>query len=347
MITKFSNHITKNIRTYYKKKLIIPTTYICCIFLLSFIFPIFSFIFPKKIDFTKPWILNNPKASFYTKAKLKNLFFTGYTRKFLGQIDGYYYYTFTNNKCLFVLLKPNSCDMGLPELKSVSLSGKIITKSNSLDTLFTNLSRDLSWNEDGVRETFFPFILSEPDSNGISAIFLYYFIIFTSIFSMINIVYCIICINFPLLSHPIRRLTKYGNPKKLLKEAEDELSTLPQLATDDMFITQHYFIETSKFGVALIPIDKIRWVYKYSTLHMLFGKHLKISYTLYITGEKSIHIKCPKNTITDIDGIIDYLCEANHNILVGFNEKNREIIEGESDMPELLIKLRHFLMKRV
>ena len=31
---------------------------------------------------------------------------------------------------------------------------------------------------------------------------------------------------------------------------------------------------------------------------------------------------------SDIDGIIDYLSEANHNILVGFNEKNRKAVQA-------------------
>lgn len=347
MITKFSNHITKNLCTYYKKKLIIPTTYICCIILLSFIFPIFSFIFPRALNLSNTKALSKTTRPFYTNARLNNLYFTGYTRKFLGQIDGYYYYTFTNNKCLFVLLRPNTCNMGISEIKTLDIKGKIIVKSNSLDTLFTNLSRDLSWNEDGMRETFYPFIFSEPDANGLVSILLRIFLIVSTIFSIFNIIYSLLCIKFPTFSYPIRRLKKYGNPAKILKEAENELSTLPQLATDDMFITQHYFIETSKYGVALIPIDKILWVYKYSTLHILLGKHLKISYTLYLTGEKSIHIRCPKNTLTDIDGIIDYICEANHNILVGFNEKNRSIVEGKSDMPEFLINLRKFLLKKI
>ena len=34
-------------------------------------------------------------------------------------------------------------------------------------------------------------------------------------------------------------------------------------------------------------------------------------------------IHCPKNAKSDIDGVIDYLSEANPDILVGFTERNR------------------------
>ena len=44
-------------------------------------------------------------------------------------------------------------------------------------------------------------------------------------------------------------------------------------------------------------------------------------------------IHCPKNTKSDIDGIMDYLAEANHNILVGFSEENRLKVEEIQGKP--------------
>ena len=90
-----------------------------------------------------------------------------------------------------------------------------------------------------------------------------------------------------------------------------------------MFITEHYFIETSKYGIAIVPIREIIWVYKHSTLHKFFLYHFSISYSLHITANKHLYIHCPKNIKSDIDGIMDYLAEANHDILVGFSEENR------------------------
>ena len=133
----------------------------------------------------------------------------------------------------------------------------------------------------------------------------------------------------------------------MLQEAEEELSTLPQLATEDMFITEHYFIETSSYGVAIMPIDKIIWLYKYSTLHKLLWHHFAISYTMYISAENHRYVRCPKNTKTDIDGIMDYLAEANHDILVGFNEKNRLAVEEIQGDVKFLRKLWSFLSKKV
>ena len=131
------------------------------------------------------------------------------------------------------------------------------------------------------------------------------------------------------------------------EEAEEELATLPQLATEDMFITEHYFIETSIYGNAIIPIDQIIWIYKYSTLHKFFWYHFSISYTLHISANKHLYIQCPKNIKSDIDGIMDYLAEANHNILVGFNEKNRLEVQKIQGTPMNFEKFIAFLKKRI
>ena len=133
----------------------------------------------------------------------------------------------------------------------------------------------------------------------------------------------------------------------MLEQAEEELATLPQLATEDMFITEHFFIETSVYGNAIIPIDQIIWIYKYSTLHKFFWYHFSISYTLHISANRHLYIQCPKNIKSDIDGIIDYLSEANHDILVGFNEKNRLKVQEIQGTPMHFEKFIAFLNKRV
>ena len=152
---------------------------------------------------------------------------------------------------------------------------------------------------------------------------------------------------YPVLSPACQDLALFGNPKKLLEQAEEELATLPQLATEDMFITEHFFIETSIYGNAIVPIDEIIWIYKYSTLHKFFWYHFSISYTLHISANKHLYLQCPKNIKSDIDGIMDYLAEANHNILVGFSEENRLKVQEIQGTPMHFEKLIAFLNKRI
>ena len=114
-----------------------------------------------------------------------------------------------------------------------------------------------------------------------------------------------------------------------------------------MFITEHYFIDTSKYGIAIVPIREIIWVYKHSTLHKFFWYHFSISYTLHITANKHLYIHCPKNIKSDIDGIMDYLAEDNHDILVGFSEEIRLAVQEKQGTPLQIEKFLEILKKRI
>jgi len=347
MTTQLENHITKSLKAYYTKKLTIAAVFLAGLFLLSVIFPLFSLLKPSKIrkDFSPEQ--SYQKNQRYISGTLKDLYFTGYTQTSMGRTKGYYYYTMIHGSCVIVLLSPDTSEMGLSHLKSVTITAEIEKNSRNVTTLLRHMSKDLSWNQAGMEEAFSDFTISEPEGSGGFVTFLRFLITLAWIYGIATVICSGLCILFPVISHPIRRLSVYGSPKKMLQEAEEELSTLPQLATEDMFITEHYFIETSSYGVAIMPIDKIIWLYKYSTLHKLLWHHFAISYTMYITAENHRYVRCPKNTKTDIDGIMDYLAEANHDILVGFNEKNRLAVEEIQGDVKFLRKLWSFLSKKV
>lgn len=271
----------------------------------------------------------------------------GYTQSIFGHTNGYYYYTMRDEECIIVLLSPNTSEEGLPSIEKVTIKGKISKGNENFDTLLLNLSSDLNWTENGIRNKVSSYYISEPGFNHIGNRILFAAIFITGIYALLCIVLSVVYMYFPVLSPACQDLALFGNPKKMLEQAEEELATLPQLATEDMFITEHFFIETSVYGNAIVPIDEIIWIYKYSTLHKFFWYHFSISYTLHISANKHLYIQCPKNIKSDIDGIIDYLSEANHNILVGFNEKNRLKVQEIQGTPMHFEKFIAFLNKRV
>ncbi len=340
--------ITRSIKTYYKNRLYAPILFLVILIVLSIIFPIGHMIAPKTYDeeSISLYEMYNSKEK-YAKFNLKNLYFTGYTSKWLDRTRGYYYYTMINSECVVVLLDPDTCEQGSPTIEEVSIKGQILYGSSAAKTLLKNLANDLNWNEDGILSTVSSYSISEPDATGPAArVFETLYILFGIYSVACVIVYCLY-IAFPVLSLPVQKTRAYGKPADILEEAEEELATLPQLATEDMFITEHYFIETSSYGVAIVPIDAIIWIYKYSTMHKFLWHHFSITYTLYITAGKRHYIKCPKNIKSDIDGIIDYLAEANHDILVGFSEENRLKVEEIQNDFDIVRKITSFLSKRV
>ena len=249
--------------------------------------------------------------------------------------------------CIMVLLNPDDSQQGLPTIDKIKIRGKILYNSHAMSKLLLYLSEDLAWSQNGITSTISPYMISQPDATDLATTLFKLVYILSGLYAFISIIRYAIYIAFPVLSVPVQRLRCYGKPREILAEAEEELATLPQLATEDMFITEHYFIETSNYGVAIVPISQIIWIYKYSTLHKFLWHHFSISYTLHITAAKRQYIHCPKNIKSDIDGIMDYLAEANHDILVGFNEANRlKVEEIQGDLAPFK-KFWAFLSKKV
>lgn len=343
MIENYEHYISRSIQSVYRKKLIAPFISFVLLMILWFLLPFSELLFPKTLSAYSQIEDSARKGEPYIQMDFTDLYFTGYTNTLLGQTRGYYYYTIQDGQCMFVLLSGRTSEEGLPFIAQARIRGKILNRGKGYQQLTEALAQDLDWTERGLKGKTSSYLVSEPAFLSPLSIFLLIFYFFMVIFVFAEIVKSILYIFFPVLSPPCRQLGRFGKAAALLAEAEEELATLPQLATEDMFITEHYFIEIADSGIAVVPIREMVWIYKYSTLHKIFWYHFNISYTLHITTSKHLHIQCPKNIKSDIDGIIDYLAEANHNILVGFNEENRrKVLEGQN----LKISLEKILTMR-
>ena len=319
----YQTSIIKNIKRVYLRRMFPPALYLTVLLLMWVLSPISQLMHPVITDLAD---LSASKNS-YVSVSITDLHFTGYTQTIFGWTTGYYYYTFQDGRCLFVLLSPNTCESGLPSIKAVTIGARIRNHFKEYDELTQKLAADLNWTAPNARNAISRQLLSEPDFHKtISRLFLLFYFCSGGLAALQILLY-LLYILFPVLSGTCRELGLYGNASKLLTQAEEELATLPQLATEDMYITEHFFIAFAIDRVAVVPIQEIVWIYKHSTLHKLLWYHFSISYTLHITANKHFYIQCPKNMKSDIDGIIDYLSEANHEIIVGFDEANRKKVQ--------------------
>ena len=347
MTENYDHYISRNIKALYKRRLFSPIVYLIVLIIIWHVFSLTDLLFPADLpeNVSLETFYKNDATNVHTN--LSDLKFTGYTRSSLAGTSGYYYYTIRDGECIIVLLSPSTCEEGLPSVSEVSLTAKIKKATPAFDTLLDSHSEDLDWTQSGIHNKVSRYFISEPDYNRTLNIFLFTILFATGFYAVLSIFVYVLYICFPVLAPCCQDLALFGNPKKLLEQAEEELATLPQLATEDMFITEHFFIETSIYGNAIVPINEIIWIYKYSTLHKFFWYHFSISYTLHISANKHLYIQCPKNLKSDIDGIMDYLAEANHNILVGFNEKNRLAVQKIQGTPMNFEKFIAFLKKRI
>lgn len=347
MIQNYERYITRNIRLYYRRKLTSPIAYLLLLLALWLVFPLQSILYPEPFTAgdTPEEAYNNHKE--YISVTLNDLTFSGYTSSRYGSTNGYWYYGVRQNYCYLVLLTPSTCEEGLPAIDSVTITCRIVEKDEIYTNLLAALATDLEWTESGIAGQLPNVYFSEPDYNPVSNLVLFTVYFGTGLFALLSVLRYLLFMIVPALAPACQNLVVYGNPFEQLAEAEEELATLPQLATEDMFITEHYFIMTSPYGNAIVPIQEILWIYKYSTLQKFLWYHFSISYTLHISANKHLFIQCPKNIKSDIDGIIDYLSEANHNIMVGFNEKNRIRAQAAQGKPFHIEKFFALLRRKI
>lgn len=347
MLENYEHYISKNIRAFYRRRLFSPIIYLLLLAILWLVFPLGDMLRPQKLQSEDTLESSYETKSSYVSTTFYNLRFCGYTSEAYGQTRGYYYYTMRGDQCVIVLLSPSTCEEGLPSIDQLKITGRIIKGKESYQTLLANLADDLEWTDSGINRQISPYYFSEPDYNRTITRILFVVYFGTMVYALLYLLTCLVYIRFPVLAPPCQNLVVFGHPAQMLAEAEEELATLPQLATEDMFITEHYFIMTSPFGNAILPIREILWIYKHSTLHKFLWYHFSISYTMHITASKHVYVNCPKNTKSDIDGIMDYLAEANHDILVGFNEENRLKVQAAQGKPFHIEKLYALLHRKV
>lgn len=339
--------ITKKIRSTYGRRVFSPMIY--CIFLIIVWFstPMASLVRPLEISDQAQIEALADDGKQYVKTTLRDLNFTGYTQSRLGFVTGYFYYTMRDDGCYLVLLSPRTCEEGLPQIKEVTIHAIIRRQPESYALLADQLADDLNWTTAGFYDTVSDCIISEPGFGKIGSLILLTCFFASGAYTVICIILFTLYALVPVLSPASRQLGLYGKRSELLAQAEEELATLPQLATEDMYITEHFFIAFANKSVTVIPISEIVWIYKYSTLHNILWYHFSISYTLHITANKHLFIQFPKNMKSDIDGIIDYLAEANHNILVGFNEKNRKAVQAMPGVTRFADRLITLLKQKI
>ena len=347
MVDNFEHYITRNIRAFYKRRLFSPILYLLILLVLWIVFPLGEMLSPLPLKNASQIEGVYEAKKEYVTVTFEDLTFTGYTTNRFGSTNGYWYYGIKDDVCYIVLLTPLTCEEGNPSIENLSVTCRIVNHPKLYEKLLNELSTDLEWTTEGMANQLPNVFYSEPDYNPITNFVLFLIYFGTLLYTLLTLIRYILYIFFPYLAPACQNLIVFGNPKKQLEEAEEELATLPQLATEDMFITEHYFIMTSPYGNAIVPIQEILWIYKYSTLHKFLWYHFSISYTLHIAANKHMFIQCPKNIKSDIDGIMDYLSEANHDILVGFTEENRLKVEAKQGKPFHIEKWTALLNKKV
>ena len=200
MPENYDHYISKNIKAFYKRRLAAPIIYLIVLILAWHFFSLSAVFSPDILpdDTSLETAFRGGKQ--YISTTLSDLKFTGYTQSIFGHTNGYYYYTMRDEECIIVLLSPNTSEEGLPSIEEVTIKGKISKGNENFDTLLSNLSTDLNWTENGIRNKVSSYYISEPGFNHVGNWILFAAIFITGIYALLCIVLSVIYMFFPVLS---------------------------------------------------------------------------------------------------------------------------------------------------
>lgn len=319
--------MTKNIlkhciRIFHVKRLIPALIFIIFLSFMWTIYPFHAFLFPQKISSVREITAYPSDTDKFVQIKTPILYYTGYDYIKRGEVRGSYYYTFMDEKCVFFLLSTRGTMDDRLKITDLSIKGKLVKENNTYKELLNSLSSDLDWTYEGLKKIAVPVVISEVDyslteSYGLLILLCASFGI--SLYSLIsNIIYMI----YPKLSPSCLHLRKGTDVSILLSQANEEFLSEQILSAETMFITKHYFIELSKYGIAIIPLRKITWVYKHSILSHFLWFQTRLTYTLRLITANG-QTSCPRQKKEDADAVISCLQSLHPDLLVGFSNENK------------------------
>lgn len=312
-----SHVVSACIKQIYIKKLIPAIMFICFICIIIFYYPFERVIIPPRLNTISSLFDYYNKGEAFLELTVPKLYYTGYDCVKGSDIKGSYYYAFIDNKCVFFLISDDTCK-GEDILNNVTIKSKLIIDKQNRDFLITNFSADLKWSKSELDKLSSKFIVSEPDYFVPQAYALLLFIVVTALYSLTYIFIYIAFILFPHMSPMLRHFENSGRAREMLNNADYEFKNSRYSYAADITITANFLVQIKKNNIEIIPLNKIKWIYKHSTMNMITG----ITYTLVIHTENAV-TKIRHLTKFDADLVIDYIEHNYSNILIGYSHKNK------------------------
>ncbi len=316
--------ITKYIRKIYITKLMPNLLFLgFCIF-LWISYPFFDIMYPDTVynlsDITQK--INNHES--YIQITLPTLYYSGYDCETGNNKEGSYYYTFLDDRCIFVLLSDKLTDNKAETIQNLHIRAKISRDKDSLDALTQDFAKDINWTTSDMQLLTTSFIISELDYVIAPTYFLLFTLIICSIYTVFYTFIYLYFLCFPHFSPMCRHLgSTTAERKNNLTNADYELKEQRFLYAEDMTITPHYFIEITKEKVEIIPLNSIIWAYKHSKIHKFGKKRSKLTYTLCL-HTKYKPVRCYHKEKEYVDQILHYLETSQNNLLVGYSPENKK-----------------------
>lgn len=208
MHTNHSADTAQPVRQFYKKRLLAPAFYLLFLAILWAATPLSELVFPHQVSSPVHFRELSSGSYSHITTTLTDLHFTGYTQTVLGYTNGYYYYTMQDSQYLFVLLAPDTCENGKPDIPSLQVRVRLIRHFAQYDALTQQLAEDLNWTTAGIRSQIPDYLLSEPGFHKLLSLLLLGFFLFSGVYALAHLFACTACLLFPARAQAVQKIRK-------------------------------------------------------------------------------------------------------------------------------------------
>lgn len=312
--------VKKQIRLISMKRMVNAVIMLVLTSIMFLEIPFYDMMFPTKAG--SPTVLNELYQNGVTHVEITAdvLYYTGYDYTENGKVVGSYYYNLYDGTCIFYLLSPSVCNGKAEVIKNVQIKARLQNGSKILKELIAKMAEDLSWTAQGLSAVSSHIVVNQVDY------LLWKSICFLAVSFLVFFISAFVCLYLlaymvnPMLYPACFRLRKYGDIRAQIEEIDKEIKDAVILQSKEILFTENYLIFFSKISLAMIPVSKISWIYKYSKMHRFRGRRL--TYTLRVVGKKSLCFSNPNQTKEDADAVLDYISENYENIMIGYTKEN-------------------------
>lgn len=312
--------IAKNIYLKYRRKAILCLFFTLALFTVWINYPFRQFFSPIKIQSS----FHLSQDTKYVSVENITLHYSGYYNQKKNKPEGYFYYGFLGEKCLFFLLTPQTCNNGQESITLPAIRGTLYVNSSFYDQLTGYLAEDLDWDKQQLSLVAQPYLIYEAGYNYPFHLFVFLLLTTFTVGILLTLALYLAIMKFPYLSYlPVCSFS----PKKaaqFLSEAEGELAEHCLITAKDFFITDRFILNLSKYHALILPIEDLVWVYDHSTVSGLSGKNKKIFYSLTFYNKHKRAKHSTHNQKEDVDTVLSYLRDYFPEILNGFTLENKK-----------------------
>ncbi|MCI9539575.1 MAG: hypothetical protein HFG39_00755 [Lachnospiraceae bacterium] len=294
----------------------------CCIF---YYIPFFDVVWPAKITDPTTIVELYQNDIACVELTVDTLYYSGYDYMENGKVTGSYYYNLYNGTCIYFLLSNAQCNNRQDILTKIPIKARLESGGKLLSSLIQKMSADLNWTPQGLSAVSSHIIINAMDYLLVKNIALLIATLLVFSVSLLVLIKMICYMAYPILHPACFRLRHYGPIKEQIKLAEFELGQEPILKKGIFTITEHFLIASSKIQLYLLPLDKIVWVYKHSSLHRLSFKHVHITYTLRVIAKKKLKLVASMQPKEDVDAVIDHISAYCPDALINYSRENEQL----------------------